>query len=511
MDFVLNILLLAAGFVSVYPVIHIFSGRNNSKYQCLQLLMTATFFWTILIFIERLTSNMTIIYYVHMLGYPLKFLMASFMLGTIFQYIGKKLASWQLVFLGVLLIADFSVSITNVLSRFILDLAPAEMMSFKDLYTAATGPLFIYHLILSYAVLLISIIYLFFYLQKKREIKHYRSISRTMTYSVLIVLFFNAIQLTLLKSYVDITYISLVFVAFILYRVIYHKDMIFNLQVSGRGEILSNMREMYILMDHQHNIVEISTLLCDKYEIIEKDYVGKHRDVLFSTLSDKVVLYSEYDVNKEGNHHKDHLHIREKAFQLKGMEAHGNMALLYDETQIFSLLRELNQLSNFDSMTGLNNRNFMEGKLKQFNGQKRIGIFSLDLNGLKINNDYIGHERGDYLLKKLANIITESLASIKNKEAARIGGDEFLLLIHDTTFEELTKIKESILQNSDHTDLLEKVSVSVGISFDETGNKSIYDITHEADQMMYEMKRNSSKEYVQEIITYLKKQKEFIR
>lgn len=56
-------------------------------------------------------------------------------------------------------------------------------------------------------------------------------------------------------------------------------------------------------------------------------------------------------------------------------------------------------------MTGLNNRNFIEELLDDIKDANGIGVTSLDLNGLKINNDYLGHERGDFLLKSLSTII----------------------------------------------------------------------------------------------------------
>lgn len=187
------------------------------------------------------------------------------------------------------------------------------------------------------------------------------------------------------------------------------------------------------------------------------------------------------------------------------------MILLYDETQVFKLLRELNQLSNYDSMTGLNNRNYIESKLKVYNNQARLGIISLDLNGLKVNNDYLGHERGDYLLKKLSNKIKGVMANIEKKEIARIGGDEFLILLPETSLFDLKSLKESILRTCDHESLLEKISVSIGLAYDETGIELIYELIKQADEDMYQMKKDTSVQYTKDIIDYVKKKSEFIR
>ena len=96
----------------------------------------------------------------------------------------------------------------------------------------------------------------------------------------------------------------------------------------------------------------------------EQLYIGKPLNNLISELEKQVVFYSEIEVAESRSFNKDHLHLREKKFVLKGMNQFGYMILLYDETQVFNLLRELNRLSNFDTMTGLNNRNYIEKVLE---------------------------------------------------------------------------------------------------------------------------------------------------
>jgi diguanylate cyclase (GGDEF)-like protein len=187
------------------------------------------------------------------------------------------------------------------------------------------------------------------------------------------------------------------------------------------------------------------------------------------------------------------------------------MILLYDETQVFNLLRELNRLSNYDTMTGLNNRNYIESRLESLKTVENLGIISLDLNGLKVNNDYLGHERGDYLLKKLATHIKVACEGIKEKHMARIGGDEFLILLPNSTSKTVETIEEKILVLSQNEDLLEKISVSVGTIFSDTKEESVYTLIQEADKKMYEMKSKTSKTYSEEIVSYVEKMEKFIR
>ena len=506
----LLIVLIAAGFVSFIPVVNMIKNSKDQKYRCLKFLMNATFLWTLLILIERISSSTFIIYYAHMLGYPLKFLVASFMLCTVFNYVEQKMPRWILVILGVIFIAEYVLAVTNSSTLLILNLSVDQLTTLNDLYISANGPMFIYHLVITYLVLFVSIAYLFYFLGKNKNIRQFKAISKTMVYSIIIVLAFNLLQLFVVITNVDLTYVSLVIVSYALYNVIYSKDMIFNLLTSGRGKILTNMREMYILTDAEKRIVEFSELLSTKYDVKIKDFIGKHLDVLVEHLKDKIVLYQDYDMEKEVSLNQDHYHLRERKFFIQGNN-YGYMILLYDETQVFKLLRELNQLSNYDTMTGLNNRNYIEKKLEVYNHQKNLGIISIDLNGLKVNNDYLGHERGDYLLKTLATNLKIVMHDIPNKELSRIGGDEFLMIIPQTDLSTLNRIKNDILKKCEHEDIIQRISVSIGTSFDCDGKGNIFELIKMADQSMYDMKNITSKAYSQEIVAYAQKLDKFIR
>ncbi|MBI9009195.1 MAG: diguanylate cyclase [Tenericutes bacterium] len=506
----LEILLILTAFLSVIPVVNMFRNHDN-KYRCLKFLIYSAAFWTILIFVERSSTNAFVSYYANMLGYPLKFLLAFFTMCTILQYVGLKLPKQILYGALILLTIELVIAVTNSTTSWFLELGLSQFNTFDDLYTASKGALFFPHLIIIYSIVITALWFMFSFLAKHRDTRQYKAVTRMLVICVVVVLTFNASQLLFFESNVDLTYISLVVVSFILYIVIYSKDMVFNLKASGRGEILSNMREMYILTDRDKRIIEISPLLLEKYNILFDDIIGQKFETLETTLKEKVVLYSEHKIVEEENESKDHYHLREKEFKLKGMDDFGYMILLYDETQVYSLLRELNRLSNYDSMTGLNNRNYIEQKIEKVKSTKNLGVLSLDLNALKTNNDYLGHERGDYLLKSLANKMKAVFADVVEKSMARIGGDEFLVLIPNATEKLLEKKKQELLKACDNKAIEKVVSVSIGTSIDLEGKKSIYELIKEADKGMYEMKKLRSKAYSDEIIKYIEMQGKYIR
>jgi diguanylate cyclase (GGDEF)-like protein len=512
MEHILLFVLLGVAVLSILPVLSLNSAHEDKKYKCLKYLINVAFVWTLLIFIQLLSNSMVVVYYAYILGFPLKFLLASLMVCTLLNYIEKKVYKGLIYAFYGLLSIEFVIALTNNFTGFFIEGTIGDFNSLEMLTQWNHGPLFIYHLIISYSILIVGIGYLFICLRKNRSIRQYKSITYTMVVSIVVVLSFNALQLLFIETVYDLTYMSLVIVAYLLYRVIYTKDMVFNLKTSGHGEILSNMREMYILTDIDKNIVEISGLLLDKYRVDEERFVGRKLEELIVSLGDQIVFYSEYDVDRdvEGDEEKDHFHLREKKFKLKGMNDFGYMILLYDETQVFGLLRELNKLSNYDSMTGLHNRNYIENKLVHLNHHKDIGILSLDLNGLKVNNDYLGHERGDYLLKELSSKMKQVMVEYDKKHLARIGGDEFLIILEDTTEQTLLQVKDELLELCNHEEINKVISVSIGTAFNK-GEEDIFKLLQDADENMYEMKRKQSKEYSKLIVEYAKKADQFIR
>ena len=160
--------------------------------------------------------------------------------------------------------------------------------------------------------------------------------------------------------------------------------------------------------------------------------------------------------------------------------------------------------------TPMLNSNYIEKKLEDLNHSTNIVVISLDLNGLKANNDYLGHERGDFLLKSLATKMKLVMSEYSNKEMARIGGDEFLITLLDTNGETLKTIKEKILLECEDDDLEKLVSVSIGTAFSKD-EANVFALVQEADAAMYAMKKLTSKGYSEQIVEYVKKQDKFIR
>ncbi|MBA3075583.1 MAG: diguanylate cyclase [Anaerolineae bacterium] len=136
----------------------------------------------------------------------------------------------------------------------------------------------------------------------------------------------------------------------------------------------------------------------------------------------------------------------------------------FDITERKQLEEQLRYQGSRDAMTGLYNRNFFEAELERF-AQGRdfpVSVIMADIDGLKYTNDTRGHAAGDELLKRGANILSSGMRN--GDIVARIGGDEFAMLLPRTDAAMVKTIVERIKNkigdyNSGQTDLPLKISL----------------------------------------------------
>jgi diguanylate cyclase (GGDEF)-like protein len=103
-------------------------------------------------------------------------------------------------------------------------------------------------------------------------------------------------------------------------------------------------------------------------------------------------------------------------------------------------------LSYRDPLTGLYNRRFYQEELVKLDHPKYLplSIVLIDINGLKITNDAFGHDSGDQLLVQVSD---ELRHSFNTNRIARIGGDEFVVILPNTTYEDSQKVIEKAIIN----------------------------------------------------------------
>lgn len=149
-------------------------------------------------------------------------------------------------------------------------------------------------------------------------------------------------------------------------------------------------------------------------------------------------------------------------------------------------------LGKHDVLTGLNNRAHYIELMNTYDRQmlRSLSAVLIDLNGLKEVNDEWGHDAGDALLRRTGEVLREAVAG-SIAEAARIGGDEFAILMPKAGEAEAEAMVENIhrlLAINNRFYSARQLSLAMGHATLRAG-ETVEALTRRADQSMYEMKR----------------------
>ena len=150
----------------------------------------------------------------------------------------------------------------------------------------------------------------------------------------------------------------------------------------------------------------------------------------------------------------------------------------------------LRYLGTHDVMTGLYNRAFFEETLQELevNRNDPISVIIIDLNNLKPVNDVFGHHTGDKLIRRTAEVLSASVG--KDHMTARIGGDEFIVIMPGAKLDDAEEMMERIeslvvMNNKYYRD--PELSLSLGAAVSQPG-LSLEKVISVADNEMYKNK-----------------------
>ena len=193
---------------------------------------------------------------------------------------------------------------------------------------------------------------------------------------------------------------------------------------------------------------------------------------------------------------------------LKGKAVY--MVTARDVTERKYIEEKMHYLSYHDVLTGLYNRTYFEEEmLRRDNaGEAEIGLIIFDLDGLKLVNDSFGHEQGDELLVRTAELIRGCFA--ESDLVARIGGDEIAVLMSRTSPERIEAAMAQVyaaVEQAQQQPQRIPISLSAGSAFRSDASVSMRELFREADNKMYRGKLHRSQStrsaIVQTVMTLL--------
>jgi diguanylate cyclase (GGDEF)-like protein/PAS domain S-box-containing protein len=236
--------------------------------------------------------------------------------------------------------------------------------------------------------------------------------------------------------------------------------------------------------------------------------VGAFKDSEASQIAFETLQVNEYIRYED-------LPLRAKDGKLIQVEFVSNVYLVGDEKVIQCNIRDITvqkkaqadlqkslalllELSVRDHLTGLFNRRYLEETLERellraSRKQLSLGIIMLDVDEFKHFNDIYGHAAGDSILQEIGRLLLEYVRG--EDIASRYGGDEFMVILPDASREvtlrraELLRVKAHQMAIQFNGQLVENVTLSLGVSAFPADGLTSADMLKAADDALYEAKR----------------------
>lgn len=234
---------------------------------------------------------------------------------------------------------------------------------------------------------------------------------------------------------------------------------------------------------------------------------GDQSDEFYKELWDTLIKGEEWR-GEFHNKRKDGTLFWEMASISPIFDSHGNIshfvAIKEDFTERKEMQDKLEQMAQFDMLTGLPNRRMFLDRLVQTvalaqRNNQRFALLFVDLDGFKLINDKHGHEAGDRVLKTVAARLSACVRI--SDTVGRIGGDEFTIILGSlTNYNDAGQVAEKILSAMKRPISLpdggtDFIGASIGISVFPEDAQDGNGLIVAADNAMYEVKRSGKNSY----------------
>ncbi|WP_448211368.1 putative bifunctional diguanylate cyclase/phosphodiesterase [Colwellia sp. MEBiC06753] len=221
------------------------------------------------------------------------------------------------------------------------------------------------------------------------------------------------------------------------------------IRTDNQGKVLAVNNACLALFNCEH-----SALLNQDYDLCQRAIACEDHHIDFSEVLIKLEQQSQGNVLFKSVFHVD---MNNRLFaierQITPIYQHGKLSgtviVLRDVTKAEKLRKRLRFQANHDNVTKLYNRYKFEQRLtdawhEAIDSDVQHALVHIDMDRFKLINDNAGHAAGDQLLRNVAGILRENVRS--SDVCARIGGDEFAILLYRITPEIVQKVMDKLNQ-----------------------------------------------------------------
>ncbi len=288
-------------------------------------------------------------------------------------------------------------------------------------------------------------------------------------------------------------------------KLLFESESRFKTIVQALPDVVFRLNEAGIFMDCEggdaHQLLSDPSIFIGKHlsEILPYEITKSSLEKIKATLENNELQMLEYVLGEQEE---------AQYFEVRFTKASGDevFAILRDVSEIKKKQEFIEFIGYHDQLTGLYNRRFFEEELKRLDTERNLpfSVAMLDVNGLKLTNDAFGHFAGDKLLQTIAEILKNECRS--DEIVARVGGDEFVLLLPKTPAEDAKKLVDRIyaaIESLETTCVV--VSASIGHDTKNSRDQFMHDVILKAEESMYRKKIKEGQVMRQETIAMILK------
>lgn len=486
--------LTCAIFISSLIAYYAWQNRAARGCRAFTVLILVTILWIFGDIVARLNDTFT----GQFIGESIRYLGGNFLpvalIVFVYQYCGSRIRSRNVALLLIVPAISWLVMVTNGFHH--LFFKTAEVGFPNSLHVTFGYYFWAVHLPFSYAVMLASFAKIVS--EISRVSRHYRMPIIALFVALLIPFAINILGIAGVfgrASYSPMSFPA----AFILIALAIRFNLLRNSPIAYET-VFQTIKDGVLILDHEDIIRDINTAGAQRFKVSPRELLGVR---ITEALAAYPELLSSFEKQKRQLEDIDMTVADEERFLSLDITPlfdvdgtlRGRIVTLRDVTDRKQHELSLATMAFHDPLTRLANRRKFQEEVelamqRSCDTGKDFAVLYFDLNRFKHVNDSLGHDIGDELLKYVAARIASILR--KPDMVARMGGDEFAVLLHNADERGVERVVERMLENverpfniGEHT---LTVGLSIGAAFYPADGQTLIQLLRHADSAMYRAK-----------------------